>query len=186
MGSHLVVQLSQLQIKSSVAQSWRLILHQDNYSDSELCTQSLLHLSPCSMCVLSALHIPIPNTAPQPRIRWDNLVMAAKHSPSKPQYFGGDSQLPPPLDFPLVFQKQFSPFFQSRLLSDSTNGFSLPKAEFSSYYYFVYKPPSLSISSPVPGLIPEQIASSSPSPSSSGRFLSSSPQSIPNRTQLSC
>lgn len=110
--------------------------------------------------------------------------MAAKHSPSKAQQFGGDSQLPETLEFSLVILKQFSPSFQSRLLADLTNGFSLPEAESSFYYCFVYEPPWVSTSSPVL----QQIASSSPSPSSCGKLLSStySPQSVPNKTQLSC
>lgn len=114
--------------------------------------------------------------------------MAAKHSPSKAQQFGGDSQLPETLEFSLVILKQFSPSFQSRLLADLTNGFSLPEAESSFYYCFVYEPPWVSTSSPVLGLKLQQIASSSPSPSSCGKLLSStySPQSVPNKTQLSC
>lgn len=52
-----------------------------------------------------------------------------------------------------IFLNQFSPFFWTRLLADLTNGFGLPKAAFSLYYCFVYKPPFFAFSSPVPALI---------------------------------
>lgn len=57
-----------------------------------------------------------------------------------------------PKQIALVFLKQFSPFFQTRLPADLTNYFLLPKAAFCFYSYFVYKPPSFSTSSSVPGL----------------------------------
>lgn len=117
MGCHLVVWLLK-----SVAQFWGLILHQDNYSDAELWAQSLVHPGLCSMFMLlvqynyySSAH-PCSHPAPQPRIRWDNSVMAAKHSPSKAQQFGGDSQLPETLEFSLVILKQFSPSFRAGCL----------------------------------------------------------------------
>lgn len=51
------------------------------------------------------------------------------------------------------FSETIFSFLWTRLLANLTNGFGVPKAAFSFYYYFVYKPPFFAFSSPVPGLI---------------------------------
>lgn len=160
MGCHLVMYFCSCRVNSSVAHFWRLIPHQDNYSDTKLCAQSLVHLSLC----LGPAH-PYSHTAPQPRIRWDNLVMAAKHTVVVWGWFtiARISGILSSFSEKKTLLSLRADKYSSLCLSDKdcfadlTNGFSLPKAEFSFCYYLVYKPPWFSSSSPVPALILQKL-----------------------------